>query len=181
MPLGTGTPNELTASAEIVFESVTAARPAAQPSIPQPKRSMQTRATQTPIKPPSVAPLEVADAQTPTRPSNVAQAGVPDTAITVPHPDAPSRGVLAPAIAVRAVPVSWSRHAWPFFKLGMYHIATGWDHLMFLLGLLLLCQPFSQLIKVVTAFTLAHSATLALAANGLITPPGSWVEPAIAL
>jgi hypothetical protein len=73
------------------------------------------------------------------------------------------------------------QNAWPFFKLGVHHIATGWDHLAFLLGLLLLRQSLAQLVKVVTAFTLAHSLTLALAANGWVTPPGELIEPAIAL
>jgi HupE / UreJ protein len=71
--------------------------------------------------------------------------------------------------------------AWVFFKLGMHHIATGWDHLVFVFGLLLLSRSPMQLIKMVTAFTVAHSITLALAANGWVTPPGEWVEPAIAL
>jgi hypothetical protein len=75
---------------------------------------------------------------------------------------------------------TWAR-AWAFFKLGLHHIATGWDHLVFLLGLLLLRQSLGHLVKVITAFTLAHSLTLALAANGWVTPPGSLVEPAIAL
>lgn len=68
-----------------------------------------------------------------------------------------------------------------FFVLGMHHIATGWDHLVFLFGLLLLKQSALQLVKVVTAFTLAHSFTLALAFLGLVTPPSALIEPAIAL
>lgn len=76
---------------------------------------------------------------------------------------------------------AWRHQAWSFFKLGMHHIATGWDHLVFLVGLLLISQSLIQLIKVVTAFTIAHSLTLALAANGLVTPPGELIEPAIAL
>jgi hydrogenase/urease accessory protein HupE len=76
---------------------------------------------------------------------------------------------------------SWTGQAWVFFKLGMHHIATGWDHMVFIFGLLLLSQSLMQLIKMVTAFTVAHSVTLVLAANGLVTPPGNWVEPAIAL
>jgi len=97
------------------------------------------------------------------------------------------RGELAEprtALGQSPVPVqagsTWG-NARAFFKLGMHHIATGWDHLVFLLGLLLLRQSLMHLVKVVTAFTLAHSLTLALAANGWVTPPGSLVEPAIAL
>jgi hypothetical protein len=68
-----------------------------------------------------------------------------------------------------------------FFRLGVHHIATGWDHLAFLLGLLLLRQSLGQIVRVVSAFTVAHSVTLALAANGWVTPPGALVEAAIAL
>lgn len=68
-----------------------------------------------------------------------------------------------------------------FFRLGVHHIATGWDHLVFLLGLVVAQPSLRRLAWVVTAFTLAHSLTLGLAAGGLVTPPGDWVEPAIAL
>jgi HupE / UreJ protein len=78
-------------------------------------------------------------------------------------------------------PHSLWQNAWPLYRLGIHHIATGWDHLAFLLGLLLMRQSLVQLLKVVTAFTIAHSITLALAANGLIALPGSLIEPAIAL
>jgi hypothetical protein len=71
--------------------------------------------------------------------------------------------------------------AWAFFRLGVHHIATGWDHLMFLLGLLVAQTSLRRLVGVVTAFTAAHSLTLGLAASGLVSLPGAWVEPAIAL
>lgn len=76
---------------------------------------------------------------------------------------------------------AWRHYAAPFFRLGMHHIAIGWDHLAFLLGLLLFRQRLGQLACVVTAFTLAHSLTLGLAASGLVNPPGPWVEALIAL
>ena len=68
-----------------------------------------------------------------------------------------------------------------FLPLGVHHILTGADHLLFLVGLLLLGGTVRQLLIVVTAFTLAHSVTLSLAALDLFSPPGSIVEPAIAL
>ena len=70
---------------------------------------------------------------------------------------------------------------WAFFRLGVHHIATGWDHLMFLLGLIVAQPSLRRLAGVVTAFTVAHSLTLGLAASGLVSLPGVWVEPAIAL
>lgn len=69
----------------------------------------------------------------------------------------------------------------PFFRLGTHHIATGWDHLAFLLGLLLFRQPLGRVVWVVTAFTLAHSLTLGLAVAGWVRAPGALVEPLIAL
>ena len=68
-----------------------------------------------------------------------------------------------------------------FVPVGIHHIAIGPDHILFLLGLLLLGGSLSSLIMIVTAFTLAHSVTLSLAVLGLVTPPASVVEPAIAL
>jgi HupE / UreJ protein len=98
----------------------------------------------------------------------------------LPH-ETQSNTVTSPAEKLSAAPTSQLQQAWAFFRLGMHHIATGWDHLVFLIGLLLLVKSLRQIVKTVTAFTIAHSITLALAANHWVTPPGSWVEPAIAL
>jgi hydrogenase/urease accessory protein HupE len=65
--------------------------------------------------------------------------------------------------------------------LGIHHILTGIDHLLFVLSLLLLVGITRRLIWTVTAFTLAHSITLALATLGLIHVPGPPVEALIAL
>ena len=64
---------------------------------------------------------------------------------------------------------------------GIHHILIGPDHLLFLVGLLLLGGTVRQLALVVTAFTVAHSITLSLAALNLVTPPARIIEPAIAL
>jgi len=68
-----------------------------------------------------------------------------------------------------------------FIPSGVHHILIGPDHLLFLVGLLLLGGSIKQLLLVVTAFTAAHSITLSLAALGMVIPPASAVEPAIAL
>jgi len=68
-----------------------------------------------------------------------------------------------------------------FLAAGFHHILVGPDHLLFLLGLLLLGGTFRRLLVVVTAFTLAHSLTLSLAALNIVTPPARIIEPAIAL
>ncbi|MFB5195070.1 HupE/UreJ family protein [Neobacillus sp. KR4-4] len=67
-----------------------------------------------------------------------------------------------------------------FFKLGMLHIITGYDHLLFLFALLLRKQTLKQYISIVTSFTLAHSITLSLAVLGWITLPSRFVEATIA-
>ena len=68
-----------------------------------------------------------------------------------------------------------------FLSSGIHHILIGPDHLLFLIGLLLLGGSMRQLVLVVSAFTLAHSVTLSLAALNLVTPPPWIIEPAIAL
>jgi hydrogenase/urease accessory protein HupE len=68
-----------------------------------------------------------------------------------------------------------------YLKLGIEHILTGFDHLLFVLALLIICRSTSLLIKTITAFTLAHSITLALATLDIVTVPSRPVEAAIAL
>ena len=68
-----------------------------------------------------------------------------------------------------------------FVPLGIHHILTGADHLLFLLGLLLLGGSIRQLLIVVTAFTVAHSVTLSLSVLNLFSLPSTLIEPAIAL
>ena len=68
-----------------------------------------------------------------------------------------------------------------FLPSGIHHILIGPDHLLFLVGLLLLGGTIKRLVLVVSAFTVAHSVTLTLAALNIVTPPASVIEPAIAL
>jgi len=68
-----------------------------------------------------------------------------------------------------------------FVRLGVEHILTGWDHLLFLFGLLLRGGSALALAKIITAFTLAHSVTLALAVLDVVVLPGRLVEAVIAL
>jgi len=68
-----------------------------------------------------------------------------------------------------------------FVPAGIHHILVGPDHLLFLIGLLLLGGSIRRLLVVVTAFTVAHSVTLSLAALNIVRPPARLVEPAIAL
>jgi hypothetical protein len=68
-----------------------------------------------------------------------------------------------------------------FVPSGVHHILIGPDHILFLIGLLLLGAKPWALLRIVTAFTIGHSLTLSLAALDLLTPPSRLVEPAIAL
>jgi hydrogenase/urease accessory protein HupE len=61
------------------------------------------------------------------------------------------------------------------------HIATGCDHLSFLLGLLIATASLRSLVKVITSFTVAHSITLALATFNLVVLPSRFTESMIAL
>ena len=90
--------------------------------------------------------------------------------------------VLTPARPEAALDVRplWQQ-ARSFVLLGVEHILTGYDHLLFLLGLLLLGGSLGGLVKTVTAFTVAHSVTLALAVLDLVVLPARLVESAIAL
>lgn len=67
-----------------------------------------------------------------------------------------------------------------FFSLGVEHIVTGYDHLLFLFGLLMVTHSFWPAIKIITFFTIAHSITLALAGLNVVELPSSFVEPFIA-
>ncbi len=68
-----------------------------------------------------------------------------------------------------------------YLALGVDHILTGWDHLAFVFGLLLLASRFGEVARLITGFTLAHSLTLALAVQGLVHPHAAAVEAIIAL
>ncbi|MFF2753543.1 HupE/UreJ family protein [Psychrobacillus sp. NPDC058041] len=79
-------------------------------------------------------------------------------------------------------PVHKSNSSWfSFFKLGMLHILTGYDHLLFLIALLLRKQTLKQYIGIVTAFTVAHSITLSLSVLDIVNLPSLFVESVIAL
>src|SRR5439155_24263163 len=68
-----------------------------------------------------------------------------------------------------------------FVLQGVHHIFIGPDHILFIVGLLLLGGGIPRLLKIVTAFTVAHTVTLVLATLRIVNPPARVVEPAIAL
>jgi len=85
-----------------------------------------------------------------------------------------------PSYVFEADPSAW-QVAWTYIALGVEHILSGVDHLLFVLALLMVVVGWRRLVGTVTAFTVAHSITLALAALGFVRVPGPPVEAIIAL
>jgi hydrogenase/urease accessory protein HupE len=85
------------------------------------------------------------------------------------------------ALAKEAMSASIRHSFGEFLTLGIVHIATGYDHMLFLLGLLMVGGSFKSALKIITAFTIAHSITLALATMNLVNIPPTMIEPLIAV
>lgn len=68
-----------------------------------------------------------------------------------------------------------------YFQQGVMHILTGWDHLLFVAALVIATMSFWEMVKVIAAFTLAHTITLTLAVFNVLRLPPWIVEPVIAL
>ena len=95
---------------------------------------------------------------------------------TVDHllrPEAPRAAVRPETGGGMAVPA--------YLRLGVEHLLFGFDHILFVVGLTFLVRRPLQLVQVVTAFTAAHSITLALSTLGVVTLPQRPVEAVIAL
>jgi hypothetical protein len=76
---------------------------------------------------------------------------------------------------------SWGARFWEFYRLGIEHLLHGADHLLFLAALIIGSRRLREVVLAATAFTLAHSLTLVLAAFGVVHVRSSIVEPLIAL
>jgi hypothetical protein len=90
--------------------------------------------------------------------------------LTPSQPEFKVMGTTGPAAVVRT-----------YFKLGVEHILLGFDHLLFVLALLFLVEGWRRLVATITAFTIAHSLTLAAATFGWVQFPQAPVEAVIAL
>ncbi len=90
---------------------------------------------------------------------------------------------LTPAAPFATIPLTqaWTGVAAAYLGLGVEHILLGYDHLLFVLGLILITANLRQLVQAITAFTAAHSITLASATLGFVHVPPKPVEAAIAL
>jgi hydrogenase/urease accessory protein HupE len=115
--------------------------------------------------------------------SGLAEAGS-DALLRVIRADGRSlRAVLRPNAPSFILPVAQSPTgvAAGYLSLGIEHLLTGPDHLVFVLGLVLLVGSRRRLLGTITAFTLGHSVTLSLAALGFVRLPPAPIEAAIAL
>lgn len=86
----------------------------------------------------------------------------------------------SPSLEVTAAPSGWQVVS-TYFWIGVEHILLGVDHLLFVLGLLLIVGNTSGLVKTITAFTIAHSITLALSVFSVIQVPDAPLNAMVAL
>lgn len=85
-----------------------------------------------------------------------------------------------PWVEIEALGGTWDT-ALDFLRQGLWHILSGADHLLFVFGLLLIVGSTWALVRAITAFTVAHSITLAAATLGYVRPPAAPIEAAIAM
>jgi len=109
--------------------------------------------------------------------SQVLGGGVEQKLLTSESPDWTPAALSAGQSAATGAPSGFL----DYVKLGFRHIAGGLDHVMFLVGLLLLCRRLRDVIWAVSGFTLGHSITLSLAALGLIQANVAAIEASIGL
>ncbi len=110
--------------------------------------------------------------------------GPGDTLVRIAPLDEPVQTHLLTAARPAATitgPANTSQVAGTYFVIGVEHILTGWDHLLFVIALVLLLRRPRAVVMAATAFTLAHSLTLAGAALGFLSMPQRTVEALIAL
>jgi hydrogenase/urease accessory protein HupE len=108
-----------------------------------------------------------------------------DVLVRVQHADANVETHLlkpaSPSVTLRPAGAGAARGVFAYLSLGIEHILLGLDHLLFVLGLLLIVRDRWMLVKTVTAFTVAHSITLAVATFGIASVPALPLNAAIAL
>lgn len=92
-----------------------------------------------------------------------------------------SAGAETWSVAAAGGPAPLAESFFSIVALGIEHILTGYDHLVFLLGLILLGGRLGDVVRIVTGFTIAHSLTLALAVFGVARPPRGAIEALIGL
>ena len=108
------------------------------------------------------------------------QIAVPAVAATESSPPSTTLATTPAADATTASPSPQRPSFARFLHLGIEHILTGYDHLLFLCALLVACQRIKPMLAIITCFTVAHSITLALAALDVVQISSRIIEPLIA-
>jgi hydrogenase/urease accessory protein HupE len=112
------------------------------------------------------------------------QSTISDVIVRIHHADGRLESHLLkpmnPSVTLGAQTTGWQR-SFSYLRLGFEHILLGVDHLLFVLGLLLIVGDRWMLLKTITAFTLAHSITLAIATLGYASAPIPPLNASIAL
>ncbi len=112
------------------------------------------------------------------------EATITDVLVRIEHADGRVESHLlkpmTPSVELGAATTAWQR-AGSYLRLGIEHILLGVDHLLCVLGLMLLVANRWMLVKTISAFTIAHSITLALATLGYASAPAAPLNAAIAL
>lgn len=106
---------------------------------------------------------------------------LPRCLLVLEHDQSSTSAVLTPEHPEFSLTAPWPERVKSFVVLGLEHIFTGYDHILFLLCLLLPGGSFMTQVKTVTAFTLAHSLTLTLSVLNVVDLPSRLVESVIAL
>lgn len=106
---------------------------------------------------------------------------ITDVLVVVKFADGDSQqAVLTPTAPTMAIDAHAGAAVGAYLMLGIEHILTGADHLLFVFGLILLSDSLGSLIRTITAFTIAHSITLALTALHLLQVDPALVEAMVA-
>ena len=107
------------------------------------------------------------------------------TAAQVALPGAAQQAVSGEATSASPAPVPVTKSSAGVFRtylgLGVEHILEGYDHLLFLLALIVACRSVRSMLLIVTCFTVGHTITLALAVLDVVALPSRWVEALIAV
>ena len=104
-----------------------------------------------------------------------------DALITINFNDDFFEGLVNVQENVLKIPLESNYYPLSYLELGFSHLFDGLDHILFIFGLLFCISGFINIIKTITAFTIAHSITLALTVFGLISLPQGTIEALIAL
>ena len=104
-----------------------------------------------------------------------------DALITINFIDDTFEGLVNVQNNVLKIPIESNHYPISYLELGFSHLFDGLDHILFIFGLLFCISGFINIIKTITAFTIAHSITLGLTVFEVISLPGGTIEALIAL